>query len=189
MKKLLTLLFILLSSTTYAQLTTANPDTVCFNAIGSIYQVPSLGPGYTYSWTVSTPGTITAGAGTNSITVNWNTLPTGLNTNAVTVTATNTATGCFSTPVTLNVFVLNIVPTITAIGPFCDGAPCVTLTGTPSGGSWSGTGVVGNQFCPTTSGTGTFPITYTVTSNGCTFTATTNVTVNPVPILSPISHN
>ena len=189
MKKLLTILFTFLATVSFAQLTTTNPDTVCFNATGSIYQVPSLGPGHTYAWTISSPGSITSGAGTNSITVNWGTLPVGLNTNAVTVVATNTATGCSSAPITLNVFVLNIVPTITSIGPFCDGTPCVTLTGTPLGGTWSGTGVVGNQFCPATSGNGTFTITYTVTSNGCTVTSTTNVTINPIPVLTPISHN
>lgn len=179
----------MLTTTVFAQLTTVNPDTICPNQVGSIYQVPSLGPGYTYSWTVASPGTITAGAGTNSITVNWGALPNGLNTNAVTVVATNTVTGCPSAPVTLNVFVVNIVPTITPIGPFCQGAACVTLTGTPAGGTWSGTGVVGNQFCPTTSGVGTFNVTYTVTQNGCTFTTTTTVTVNPLPVLSPIQHN
>lgn len=172
-----------------AQMTTANPDTVCINATGSIYTVPSLGPGYTYAWGVTAPGAITSGAGTNSITVNWNALPVGLNPNAVTVIATNNVTGCTSAPVTLNVFVLQVIPTITAIGPFCQGAPCVNLVGTPLGGTWSGTGVVGNQFCPLTSGPGTFVITYTVTVNGCTFTATTAVTVNPTPVLSPISHN
>jgi hypothetical protein len=189
MKKLFLILFTVLTTTMFGQLTTTNPDTICPNQTGSIYQVPSLGAGYTYSWTVSAPGTVTAGSGTNQITVNWGALPTGLNTNAVTVIATNTVTGCQSAPVTLNVFVLNIVPTITSIGPFCQGANCVTLTGTPAGGTWSGTGVVGNQFCPTTSGVGTFPITYTVTQNGCTFTTTTNVTVNPTPVLSPIQHN
>jgi hypothetical protein len=87
------------------------------------------------------------------------------------------------------VLILNVTPTITAIGPFCVTNPCVTLVGSPSGGTWSGTGVVGNQFCPGTSGTGVFPITYTYTVGGCTFTATTNVSVNPVPTLSPIQHN
>lgn len=179
----------MLTTISFAQLTTTNPDTICPNQTGSIYQVPSLGAGYTYNWTVSTPGAITAGAGTNQITVNWGALPTGLNTNAVTVVATNTVTGCQSPPVTLNVFVLNITPTITPIGPFCQGAACVNLIGTPTGGTWSGTGVVGNQFCPTTSGVGTFNVTYTVTQNGCTFTTTTTVTVNPTPVLSPIQHN
>lgn len=189
MKKLLVILLTILTTTVFAQLTTTNPDTICANQTGSIYQVPSLGAGHTYNWTVASPGIITTGVGTNQITVNWGTLPNGLNTNAVTVVATNTVTGCQSTPVTLNVFVLNLVPTITPIGPLCQGSSCVNLIGTPVGGTWSGTGVVGNQFCPTTSGVGTFNITYTVTLNGCTFTTTTTVTVGPLPVLSPIQHN
>jgi len=182
-------MMLLLPIFTSAQMTTVQPDTVCVNAVGSIYSVTSLGAGFTYAWTVVPPGVVTSGAGTNSITVNWGGLTVGLNTNAVTVIATNTTTGCVSAPVTMNVFVLQIIPTIIAIGPFCQGAPCVTLVGTPVGGTWSGTGVVGNQFCPLTSGVGTFTITYTYTLNGCIFTATTSVTVNPTPVLSPISHN
>jgi hypothetical protein len=63
----------------------------------------------------------------------------------------------------------------------------VNLVGSPVGGVFSGAGVVGNTFCPTTSGT--FTVTYTVTQNGCTFTTTTNVIVNPIPTLTPIQHN
>jgi hypothetical protein len=187
MKKLFTILLMFTATFSFAQLTTTNPDTVCYNAIGSIYQVPSLGVGYTYNWNVSSPGSITSGVGTNSITVNWNTLSPGLQTNAVTVYAVNNTTGCQSSTVTLNVFVLQIIPTITPIGPFCQGSPCVTLVGTPAGGTWSGAGVVGNQFCPTTSGT--FTVTYTITQNGCTFSTTTTVIVTPLPVLSPIQHN
>ena len=105
MKRLLFIATMLISSVSWSQLTTTNPDTVCYNAIGSVYQVPSLGPGYTYNWTISAPGTITSGVGTNSITVNWNTFSPGIHINAVTVYAINTATGCQSTPITLNVFV------------------------------------------------------------------------------------
>ncbi len=188
-KLLLTFALSALSMIGYSQTSTANPDTVCYQTSGSIYTVPSLGPGYSYTWTVLAPGVITSGAGTNTINVNWSSAAPGLIPNAVTVYATNTATGCQSTPITINVFIYNVVPTITAIGPFCQGSPCVTLTGTPSGGVFSGPGVVGNQFCPTTSGTGTFNITYTVTQGGCTFTATTSVTVSPNPVLSPIQHN
>lgn len=86
-------------------------------------------------------------------------------------------------------FILNIIPTITAIGPFCEGAPCVNLVGTPAGGTFTGTGVVGNQFCSGTSGVGTFTITYTVAQSGCTFTTTSTVTVTSIPVLSPIQHN
>ena len=189
MKKLLaTLILTTVSFLGLSQTSTVNPDTVCYQTPGSTYTVPSLGAGYTYNWTVSAPGVITSGQGTNSIGVNWSSASPGLITNGVSVIATNAA-GCSSTPVNLNVLIYQVVPTITAIGPFCQGAACVTLTGTPAGGTFTGTGVVGNQFCPTTSGTGTFTLTYTVTSGGCTFTTTTSVTVTPNPTLSPIQHN
>ncbi len=181
-------MFLLIATTTFAQFTTTNPDTVCINTPGSVYQVPPLGVGHVYTWTVASPGVITSGQGTNQINVNWSAAGPGLITNAISVFATSPS-GCQSTPINLNVFILQIVPTITALGPFCATDGCVTLVGNPLGGTWSGTGVVGNQFCPTTSGAGSFPITYTVTQNGCTFTATTTVIVNPIPTLSPIQHN
>lgn len=189
MKKLIAIFFVLFSLSLSAQITT-NPDTVCMGSTSEMYQVPSLGAGYTYTWTVAAPGTINSGQGTNQIFVNWSAAPAGLINNAISVTATGPApTFCSSAPVTLNVFILNIVPTITAIGPFCAADPCVNLVGTPAGGTFSGTGVVGNQFCPATSGVGTFTLTYTYTLEGCTFTATTTVTVNAAPVLSPIQHN
>lgn len=185
MKKILFILTMLISSITYGQFTTINPDTVCINTNGSIYNVTNT-PGYVYTWTVLAPGVVTGGAGTNQINVNWSAAGSGLIPNAVTVYATGPG-GCQSLPVTLNVFILQIIPTITPIGPLCSGSPCVNLVGSPVGGVFSGTGVVGNTFCPTTSGT--FTVTYTVTQNGCTFTTTTNVVVNPIPTLSPIQHN
>ena len=187
MKKLLFILALSISSISYSQITTINPDTVCIGTPGSTYSVVNT-PGYTYNWTVTPPGVVTGGAGTNAIGVNWSAAGPGLIPNAVTVTATNAA-GCVSAPVTLNVFILQIIPTIAPIGPFCEGAACVPLVGTPTGGVFTGTGIVGNTFCPVTSGPGTFLLTYTYILNGCTFTATTNVTVSPTPILSPISHN
>ncbi|MES2622681.1 MAG: T9SS type A sorting domain-containing protein, partial [Bacteroidota bacterium] len=56
-------------------------------------------------------------------------------------------------------------------------APAVTLTGTPSGGIFSGSGISSNQFNPATATVGTNTITYTVASLGCTYTKTQNVTI------------
>lgn len=190
MKKLL--VFLVLTTVSFlglSQTSTVNPDTVCYQSVSpSIYTVPSLGAGYTYTWTVAAPGNITSGQGTNTINVNWSTANPGLITNGVSVVATNDQ-GCQSAPVNLDVLIYQVIPTITSIGPFCQGAACVNLVGTPAGGTFTGTGVVNGQFCPTTAGVGTFTLTYTVTSGGCTFTTTTSVTVNPNPTLSPIQHN
>lgn len=187
MKKLITTLFIVLANIALAQFTTINPDTVCYQTNGSIYNVTNT-VGYTYQWTVAAPGVLTSGQGTNQINVNWSNANPGLINNAITVTATGPG-GCQSAPVTLNVFILQVVSTITPIGPFCIGAPCVNLVGSPAGGTWSGTGVANGQFCSSLSGTGTYTITYAINQGGCTFTTTTNVVVNPIPVLSPINHN
>ena len=187
MKKLLILALSMISLVGYSQ-STVNPDTVCYQTSGSTYTVPSLGAGYTYTWTIASPGVITSGQTTNSIVVNWSTASPGLINSGVSVVASS-ASGCLSTPVTLNVLIYQVLPTITPIGPFCTGAACVTLVGSPIGGTFTGTGVVGNQFCPITAGVGTFTLTYPVTSGGCTFTTTTSVTVTPTPTLSPIQHN
>jgi hypothetical protein len=186
MKKIIMFLMFIAPIAAFAQNTTS-PDTVCYQTAGSIYTLPNTA-GYTYTWTVAAPGALTSGQGTNSINVDWSAANPGLIANAISVFATS-ADGCTSVPVVLDVFILNIVPTLTAIGPYCADEPCVALTATPLGGTWTGPGVVGNTFCAGTSGSGTFTLTYTITEAGCTFSGTTPVTVNPIPVLTPIQHN
>ena len=185
MKKLLLFLGIisLFESNSYSQITT-NPDTVCVGAVGENYWVTNTA-GSTYDWTLNGGGgSIASGQGTSAITVDWGNSP-GLYPTAVTVVETNAA-GCTDT-VELDIFIL--LPTFIQIGPFCEGDPCVTLTGTPAGGAWSGTGVVLTggvyEFCPTTSGAGTFNLTYTV--GGCSIVMV--VDVNAAPVIGPIWHN
>ncbi len=185
MKKLLFLLLVL-PFVAYSQ-STINPDTVCYQSNGAIYTQPALA-GYTFTWTVLAPGIITAGQSTNQITVDWSTAAPGLIPGAVSVSAVNTA-GCQTQPVDLDVFILQVVPLITAIGPFCVGEPCSNLVAAPVGGVFSGAGVSANQFCPTVAGQGTFNVGYSVTVGGCTFTASLPVTVSTAPALAPISHN
>jgi hypothetical protein len=61
----------------------------------------------------------------------------------------------------------------------CTSDPAVTLSGTPVGGTFTGTGVSGNLFDPSISGTGTFTITYTYSDlNTCPATASQTVDVS-----------
>jgi gliding motility-associated-like protein len=47
----------------------------------------------------------------------------------------------------------------------CADASCINLTGaSPAGGSWTGNGIMGNQFCPTMAGAGTYNLTYTASA-------------------------
>ena len=193
MKRILLALMTMISTISLSQLTTTNPDTVCYQSTAlSTYTIPSVGSG-TYTWTVTTPGVITAGQGTNSISVNWSAVAPGLIPNGVSVTYSSPPpANCPATPVNLNVLIYQVIPTITALGPFCESDPCVNLVGAPVGGTWSGVGVVGNQFCPdnVTNGTNTTStVTYTVGSAGCTFTTSVVVPVYGTPTLSPIQHN
>ena len=188
MKNLFLTFFLFLTSLVFGQLTTTNPDTVCYQTgVLSQYTVTSVGNG-NYNWTVPACATIQSGQGTNSIMVNWSNCPAGLMTNAVSVTYTSPQ-GCSSAPINLNVFIYNVVPQITQIGPFCSTSPCVALVATPVGGTWAGPGVVNGQFCPGTAGAGTSTVSYLYTQSGCSFSGSINVTVNPQPVLTPISHN
>ena len=75
----------------------------------------------------------------------------------------------------------------TAPAAVCANSGLINLTsllnvGTTAGGTWTGTGVVGTNFNPAVSGSGTFAVTYTVGSLPCGATATHNIIVNPVPV-------
>ncbi len=59
----------------------------------------------------------------------------------------------------------------------CLGSGAITLSGSPSGGAYSGANVSGNQFTP--SSTGTFMATYSYTdTNNCSAAANTNIIVS-----------
>ena len=183
MKKLLIILTVLISTSALGQ-STANPDTVCVGAVGEQYWVTN-NVGSTYNWIINGGGgIISAGQGTNQISINWGNTP-GLYPIAVTVIETNSL-GCTDT-VDLDIFIL--LPQYTQIGPFCEGDPCVSLIGNPANGTWTGTGVQPNgnafEFCPQIAGVGTFNLTYTF--GGCSIIM--NVNVNPIPVIGPINHN
>ncbi len=84
--------------------------------------------------------------------------------------------GCTSSCTTT--IVVNGVPNVTAgaYGPYCSVDLPVSLGGTPNGGIWSGNGVSGNSFDPSS---GTSALTYTYTDgNGCTNSSQTSITVD-----------
>ena len=86
-----------------------------------------------------------------------------VNTNAVTLTVKDTPA------VSLNSF-----------NDVCKDDAKFTLSGgSPTGGTYSGAGVTSNMFNPSVAGNGTHTITYKVTQNGCSGTATKSIVVNP----------
>ncbi|MBL7986005.1 MAG: hypothetical protein JNM91_13455, partial [Flavobacteriales bacterium] len=118
----------------------------------------------------------------------------GAGSHPVTYTYTD-ANGCTNT-CTTNITV-NALPALAcgSYGPVCVSALPVALNGLPAGGTWSGTGVVGNTFDPAMAGAGNHTISYGYTdANGCTNSCTTSITVHPLPVLAcgsygPISIN
>lgn len=115
---------------------------------------------------------------------NFNASVAGTGSKTITYTYTN-GNGCTNTATT-NIMV-NALPMVNA-GMYpaqCVSASTLALSGTPSGGSFSGPGVSGNNFNASVAGTGSKIITYTYTDgNGCTNSATTNIIVNALPIVN-----
>lgn len=59
--------------------------------------------------------------------------------------------------------------------------PPYTLSGSPSGGTWSGPGVTSaGVFTAANAGTGVKTLTYSVTNGSCVFSSTKTITVNPL---------
>jgi hypothetical protein len=186
MKKILLLLFVLISSTVFSQ-TQVCPDVVCINTQDQDYFVLTT-PGSTYNWQLSGGGVIQSAEATDTdadgrieIIIDWGAV---IGSYTIQVTETN-ASGCVGTPVTCIVDVVNGPNvTINAVGPFCAGDPVVNLVGNPAGGVFSGTGVFGNTFDPSF---GSQTVTYTYNDpNGCSGSTTINIVVNPIPNTSPI---
>ncbi len=68
---------------------------------------------------------------------------------------------------------------------YCSNEVAVTLTGSPSGGTFTGAGISGNDFNPANASIGSNAVTYTVvSSNGCSSDTTIIITVNQVPSVS-----
>jgi hypothetical protein len=103
------------------------PDTVCAGSAGIIYTTE---PGMSnYVWVISTGGTIIAGLGTNSATVNWNTA--GAQTLSVTYNS-------LPVPTVKNITVLpSVTPGISVtpnLNPFCPGTVVTFLASTSNQG-------------------------------------------------------
>jgi uncharacterized membrane protein YqhA len=68
---------------------------------------------------------------------------------------------------------------------YCAGAQSVSLSASPTGGTFSGNGVTGNSFNPGTAGAGSHTITYSYTDgNGCNGSDSLSVQINALPSVS-----
>jgi gliding motility-associated-like protein len=71
-------------------------------------------------------------------------------------------------------------------GPYCTTDLPVTLSASPAGGTFTGTGVTGNTFTPAAAGLGSFVINYTAPGGACPIAPVT-ITVVPSPVVTPVN--
>ncbi|MCX6284949.1 MAG: T9SS type A sorting domain-containing protein, partial [Bacteroidetes bacterium] len=180
--------------------TITGPQTLCAGTTGNVYTTQAGMSGYT--WSVSAGGMITAGTGTNAITVTWNT--SGAQTVIVNYTNTN---GCTAASPTIYNVTVNPLPVPVISGP---SSVCLNSTGNvytaqtgmtnyvwtvSAGGTVTAGGTSTSNFVTvtwTTVGAKTISVNY-ANAFGCTAAAPTvlNVTVNalPVPTISGETSN
>ncbi len=141
--------------------------------------IVSLGPNI-----IQCGGTAMLNAGNMGSTYMWSNAST---TQTITVSASGTyivfvtdVNGCIGTNSV--VVTINSIPSVTASASsvvVCVADAIVTLTGTPTGGVWSGPGVSGSTFSPTSAGLGLHTAIYSYTdANGCEGITSVNVQVN-----------
>jgi len=95
-------------------------------------------------------------------------------------TVSNLITGCStSDSITITVQPAPTVDAGTDFSVCASGSP-ITLSGTPAGGSWSGTGISGSTFTPPSSA-GSYNLTYTVIQLGVSYSDIVVATVNARP--------
>lgn len=182
----------LLWSTTESttQITVTNAGTItatqslngCTSPISSIQAAPKTIPNAPVVAVTNLCGSTTLSSTTTG-TLHWSNNAT---TNSTSVTNAGnydvyqTVNGCLSDTTTVTAAPLD-VPSVTlnAFSSVCVNSPKFDLTGgSPAGGTYSGPGIVSNQFDPTLAGLGNFTITYTFTdANGCSAQAQQSITV------------
>lgn len=149
---------------------TSSRDSV--NLGGSVSLTATNLPLGTYSWS---PGSSLSASNAQTV------IATPALTTTYSVIGTNIS-GCQSTA-TKTIVVLAL-PSVNAGNDttLCHNSGTLSLNGSPGGGTWSGTGVSGNTFNP--SSVGAFTITYTYAQLGSNFTDTRVITVAGNPTVS-----
>ncbi len=103
--------------------------------------------------------------------------------------ATDTSGNTAFTSFTVNVLDPGVTLALNVAAAICEDDAPFTLNGeSPAGGTWSGPGVTGAQFSPSTAGAGTHVITYTFTDfNGCTGVASDTISVQECTGIAHVS--
>ena len=173
-----------LTNTTYTVTGTSSAGCVKSNTASvNVTTAPSISvnsaticAGSTATLTASGVTTYTWSTLSNATTINDNP------TSTTVYTVAGNLTGCATVVTQTAVVNVNALPNVSLgsiAGPLCVNNAAVTLSGSPSGGIYSGTGVMGSSFDPSMSGAGSFTVSYYYTDiNSCSATATQTVDVS-----------
>jgi hypothetical protein len=108
-----------------------------------------------------------------------------------TLTSLVDSNGCTATVNHNRTVTVNSLPSVSASGllaDYCFNDPNDTLIGLPSGGTFTGMGMMANAFSPSNAGDGMHQIVYSYTdNNGCVNTDTLNTQVHNNPVVSIVS--
>jgi len=164
-------------------LATASANPICEGTTIQLGAVNTGSGNFNYEWMPQIPGMIPPNGLSDTVSV----APQVSTTFTVSVTDPN-APLCDTTitvPVIVNptpgVFISDLLP------QYYNNDPAFTLNGVPPGGTFSGPGVTGDVFDPSSLPIGTYTITYTYTdANGCTGSYSQNVNIVPIEGISSV---
>jgi hypothetical protein len=109
----------------------------------------------------------------------------GVGTKTVSYTYTDNHNCTSSSVSTIVVNALPVVGFTFSPSSLCLNAAALTLTATPAGGIFAGTGINGSVYTPSIAGVGTQTVSYTYTdANNCTNQASSSVLINDIPAVS-----
>lgn len=170
-----------LTVNTFPIVTAAPLDvTICEGGAATFSVTATTGVGVlSYQWQVSTNGggTWTNIAGATLSTFAQTNIPVGQNGYRFRVIVT---AGCGSVTSGVAILTVNALPVVTFTLPYviCLSDPSLTLSASPSGGTFSGPGVSGSLFSPSLAGLGQKTILYTANNAGCVTAVSRTIQVN-----------
>ncbi|MDD2636681.1 MAG: hypothetical protein PHW82_14415, partial [Bacteroidales bacterium] len=122
-----------------------------------------------YHWS----GPLSYSSNNQNITLN-NSHPNQSGTYTVNAVSSNSCTGTANISISISP---TVDATINPVPPLCYDDQAYTLTAATNGGIWSGNGVTGNSFNPSSAGVGEHEISYSIENNACNDTDQTTIEV------------
>lgn len=127
-------------------------------------------------------------SGSSNVSATGEFIPNGTETATLVYLYTNPSTGCSNFDTTHITVSPPIIPSFNDNEEICFEVSPVNISAytniSPTGGTWTGTGVSGNLFNPSIAGVGIHDLTYIQGTGSCQTTSNVSIVVNPQPIIS-----